>query len=422
MSRSPKSNPISYNLKEGSFTVKDIDRIYDVLRRRARAAFKHRWAGYEQPVDAFMGKKIKELAEAIEYGLTASWEHARQWADRSVEIVRFGLNVEHERWFRAQKLVNDSKHIIKNYEADCFSKERNKKYLKTVTARPQKTWLEEITAILKNLWRAYPFVTTKNRHRLTKLLRKHLAPFARAEWAKSGNIYPKQLLEAGIPAVEIVGPWWTRTKEIKSPIDWVRTKYGFPPTLRQWLEDLGLDQNDRQLVQSLENYYAQHKAAPSVEWARRRSNALEEERMEAEVEEHAGTVEEWLETSAYWRRSADYADVVVPPMPDPTFHILGPGGGETLCRMAKRDGLCVVDAIVDLVENSHNDDEEKAAEKLYRKSEGEGFVTLVISSDPKRRTVVGLNSNGICTSEHHCTGMQNKVDKVAYEYFRQSSR
>jgi hypothetical protein len=76
------------------------------------------------------------------------------------------------------------------------------------------------------------------------------------------------------------------------------------PTAKTWLMDAGLDANDRQLVQSVETYYIQHKAAPSVEWARRRNNELEEERTNKDLETQLPQVEEWLSESAYWRRSA----------------------------------------------------------------------------------------------------------------------
>jgi len=429
-------NPVSYILGK-DFTVKTIDRIYDSMRRRARAAFKHQWGHVEKPeVGGFITEKLKKNAEAIEYGLTASWEEARKWANRGVEIVRFGTNVEAERWMRAQKFITDSNRLIKNYEGECFQRVRGQKHIKALTKpKDGARWFDEVKTLLKRLRMAYPYVTSKNQPRLSKALRKHIAPYSPStgNWDnrfKAGAIRPYHLLEAGIPAAEIAGPWWTRRKDIKSPIEWVRAgkmtndfsgrmdEASSSPTAKTWLMDAGLDANDRQLVQSVETYYMQHKAAPSVEWARRRNNELEEERTNKDLEDQLPKVEDWLTESDYWRRSADFAEVYIPKMPDPTFRVLGPGDAELLCRTAKRDGLCVVDTITDIVDNGVYVDEERTSKSWYKKSKEEGFVTLIFSTDPKRRTVVGLNELGICTSEHHCTGIQNKVDKLAFEYFK----
>jgi hypothetical protein len=78
-----------------------------------------------------------------------------------------------------------------------------------------------------------------------------------------------------------------------------------------------------------------------------------------------------------------------------------------------------VDAVINIMESATGyDDEERTSKSIYKQSKSENFVTLIFSTDPKRRTVVGLNELGICTSEHHCTGIQNKVDKLAFEYFK----
>ena len=432
---SVRSNPTNYNLKEGSFTVKDIDRIYDTLRRRARAAFTYRWNIMPDPKAAggIVAQKIKKEAEAIEYGLTASWETARKWADTKTEIVRFATDVKHERWMRAQKIINDSKVIIRGYEGDCFAKVRNARHIKSLSAgRAEESWLNQVRAYLTRLSMAYPYVSRKNRPRLVKVLRKHLAKHEWKDRAKAGNIYPSDLVAAGIPAAEIVGPWWQRTKDIKSPMDWIKDNeqsvssmisdngpWHMSPRATDWVRAIDLDYGDRQLVQAVEHYYDRNKTAPSVDWVRRRSNELEEERTNKDLETQVPRVEEWLEESEYWRRSADFAEIYLPIMPDPTFRVLRQGDGDLLCRTARRDGLCVVDAVINILDNAGMyADEERTSKAVFRKSKEEGFVTLIISTDPKRRTVVGLNELGICTSEHHCTGISNKVDKVAYEYFK----
>lgn len=423
-----KRNPTNYNLTKGSFTVKDIDRIYDTFRRRARAAFTHQWGLVEDPTSV-IARKLKQNAEAIEYGLTASWEEARTWAARGGLFAS-----EEDRWEKAQKQVNTSKTIIRNYEAECFQRVRGKRHI-TGLSKPRDesaTWMGLMKGALTRLRMAYPFVSAKNRPRLAKALSTYMVDF------KYFHIMPKQLLLFGIPAAEIAGPWYTKNDIVKRPMDWVergifadrdRVKAYSSPHVGDWLEDAGLDRNDRQLVQSVEVYYNSHKTAPSVAWARQRSNELEAQRSAKDIDDQIPKVEEWLEASSYWRRSADYAAITIPELPDPTFRVLRPGDGELLCRAAQRNGLCVVDAITDLLDKAGSrsrepdeDYEEEFIRELFCLSEDENFVTLIISTDPKRRTVVGLNSAGVCTSEHHCTGIQNKVDKIAYEYFRKPSR
>lgn len=441
MSKSRRSNPTDYNLKEGSFTARDIDRIYDTLRRRARAAFKHQWATCSTRLeDSFIAKKLKANAEAIEYGLTASWEEAQKWADRSTSYLALTKEqAEHNRWLKAQKLVNDSKTIIRNYEAECFQRVRGAKHIKHLTRDRGSTlpnWTSTVQAILSRARGAYPFISKKNLHRLGNAI-KPLVIGKPVVDTRSGYILARDLLTFGIPAAEVAGPWYDK-KKFKSPVEWVKhsTKmesksFGFfsSPTIRDWIRENGLDDDDRHLRDSIQHYYDHEGHPPSVAWAQRRSNELEEERAQKDMEEQLPKVEEWLEASDYWRRSADYATIDIPKMPDPTFRVLRQGDGELLCRAAKRDGLCVVDTLTDLVADAesrargmHEDEEEAFTKKLYVLSEQSDVVTLIMSSDPKRRTVVGLNSEGICSSEHHCTGIQNKVDLEAYKYFRVAAR
>jgi hypothetical protein len=424
-------NPVSYTLKP-NFTVTDVNLIFDSMRRRARAAFTYHWnmAVSTGNDSGLIATKLKNNAQAIEIGLAAAWETARTWADRKVEIVRFATDVDKERFERAQKLVSDWKGMIKSYEADCFRKARGNKMIRFITTKRESTWKEDVAYALNTLRRAYPFVSIKNRPRLARALRKALtagtAKYGRWDQIlKNTAVFPNDLLAEGIPAAEIAGPWWTKTKTIKRPMDWVErgilsekdlARARSSPTILNWVGDIGLDSGDHTLVHAVEVYYSQHRSPPSVEWARRRNNEIEEERTQKDLEDQLPQVEAWLESSDYWRRSED---VTVPPMPDPTFRVLRQGDGELLCHMAKRDGLCVVDSVIDAVNDiSWAKGEGAFTEKLFLKAKREGFVTLIISTDQKRRTVVGLNEHGFCTSEHHCTGIQNKVDAVAYEYFK----
>jgi hypothetical protein len=411
-----KSNPVSYTLKK-DFTAGDVDRIFDSMRRRARAAFTYRWESIKNK-DTIVADKIKKHAEAVEKTLGDSWGYCK-WVMASDkgdyakhELVQIGG-------------INAANKILKLYEEECFKAVRDMAWHKKAVQVGKKSvlgeaWTPNVRAILLRVRSAYPWVTSKNLHRLAKAIQPMVIGKPKID-TRDGYVVAADLLAFGIPAAEIAGPWYDK-KKFKSPVEWVRNKEGIAfsylssETMRGWMNTNGLDENDRQLRDSIKNYFDQHRAAPSVAWARRRQNELEEERTQKDLEAQLTPVEEWLESSYYWRHSED---VTVPPMPDPTFHVLCQGDAELLCRMAKRDGLCVVDAIIDMVNDiSWAKDEDTFTAKLFLKAKREGFVTLIISTDPKRRTVVGLNEHGFCTSEHHCTGIQNKVDVVAYEYFK----
>jgi hypothetical protein len=257
------------------------------------------------------------------------------------------------------------------------------------------------------------------------------------------------LLKIGVPAVDIVGPWWPRTPDIKSPMDYIdftdkhsdiriltdpNTTRGVTdresPSHDDWLHIIGLDGGDRELREACFQYYLRHKAAPSVKWAQERSNQLDEERAKKEIEGQIPSVKLWLEYSEAWR---DTFKIKIPTLPGPEWKVLGPKDAKKLCETATRDGLCVLDVITSFVEadDYDSDQEEEAAEMrkydartspysepMLKHCDEEGVCSLILCTDPKRRTVVGLNAEGVCTSEHHCTGNGNKVDKQAWEYFK----
>lgn len=190
-----------------------------------------------------------------------------------------------------------------------------------------------------------------------------------------------------------------------------------------------MDGSDGLLVEGVEHYWRQNKQVPSEHWVRRRSNELTEERTNAEIKDQIPDVEAWLGASQGWRR-AKPPMVKIPPMPDPTFHVVAPSEAADLCRRAKRDGLCVIDVIQNqlMEEDPYGERPEDALDEdelelykedpVFARSKAEGVCTLIVSTDPQRRTVVGLNEEGKCTSEHHCTGKNNAVDKIAWEYFK----
>ena len=421
----PRSNPVSFNLKSG-FTAKDIDRIYDNLRRRARAAFAHQWQTLsEESRENLIGDKLKKNAKAVETALTVAWEQARTLAGMA------GTMLEKDRLYNAQKIINDSKAFIRNYEAACFQRVRGARCIKATTTGKKTifgdAWTPKVRSIINRARSAYPWITTKNLSRLTKAVR----PFVigKDPDIMSGYLPTEMLLSYGIPAVEIAGPWYDK-KTFKSPMEWVKYKvqtvsgkhpHFSSPTIREWITANGLDENDRQLRDSIQNYFDGHKSAPSVAWAQRRQSELEQERQEKDIEENAEVVQEWLYASKEWRLRDD---VYVPPMPDSSYRIASPMDAHEICRRAAKDGLCVVDRLKDMVETAQGKrgyregDDENNDEILFNVANDEGVVMLVLLHDKQYRTVVGLNVEGICTSEHHCTGKNNELDKNAWEYFR----
>jgi hypothetical protein len=292
---------------------------------------------------------------------------------------------------------------------------------------------KNLTALMLELKENYPYIREKYRTRLAKLI----FAFIQDERKHGGiNRGPKSVFHApnytmthlvkiGIPAADVVGPWWPRVDDIKSPmgfIDWVDTTCGEvkidgeivryyewkSPDEKSWLTSIGLDWQDARILTSVRHYYRQHGAVPSATWARRRSNELEEERKQQEMIRQVKPVTEFLKASA---RALKACTIGVPPL-QKEWRIVKPEDAKELCERAQRDGLCVVDAVSRLVTDS--DDEEDWLDRCNR----EGVCTLLFSIDPNCRTIVGLDGEGKCTSEHHCTGRDNEVDEEAWERFK----
>jgi hypothetical protein len=296
---------------------------------------------------------------------------------------------------------------------------------------------KNLVELMRALKANYPYIREKYRNRLAKLLFSTLKCNAN----KTTNGYPdpvnfdpanfclRHMVKIGIPAADAVGPWWPRTDKIKSPmgfVDWIDQNYGCikmedgtkvtyydhkSPTEETWLSSIGLDAGDRALRTAVLHYYNQHKAPPSAAWARRRSNEIDEERKQEDMKKQIGPVRDWLKVMKHAREITPDIRIDVPALKG-KWRVVVPADAQELCERAQRDGLCVVDVISRLSLDSEDEDD------CYRRSANEGVCTLLFSTDPKCRTIVGLDADGKCTSEHHCTGKNNEVDEEAWEYFK----
>jgi hypothetical protein len=460
MSKYPRSNPVSYLLnavtreQQIPSRIRQVRAIFSSVRKQARAAY----VFWRKNIEAGGIYKTLDTTEKIKYTLKGlddeaakmegdfqkaevyCLQHAdpRQWEFQPEGPMTLGWN-DHISLVRpiVKKVVS----VLRGFQNRAYGNHRyeseGKKTIRigqeTVTPfRPRLKF-----DVFKDLSKRYPYVTAKNKARLARLYNAYWEVAGR--FPKADSIYPYMLVAAGIPAAEVVGPWWSRSATIKSPMDWVRVQgsvtdglgtvglFSRSPNIEDWLKHLGMDNRDGALVESLQNYWRTHKQVPSEHWARRRSNELEEARKNAEIADQIPDVESWLKASRGWRK--DKA-VQIPPMPDPTFHVVEPAEAADLCRRARRDGLCVIDVIQNQLmdEDPYGEKPEDALDEeelerykddpILERSKAEGVCTLIVSTDPHRRTVVGLNEKGVCTSEHHCTGKNNEVDKIAWEYFR----
>jgi hypothetical protein len=300
---------------------------------------------------------------------------------------------------------------------------------------------KNLTALMLDLKESYPFIREKYRSRLAKMIVAAIPTLKSAPKTlfRAASYTMQDLVNIGIPASDVVGPWWRRTNKIKSPMDYITCSGADIPDLYSdwksptpeiWLQNIDLDSQDPVLVASVRNYYHHHGSIPSVEWARRRNNELEEERKQAGVKKQIAPVKQWLEASEFWRSNSEFIEQNGFPTSPPLlgeWRVVTPSDAKELCERAARDGMCVADVLRHLVESAaehvenhgeEGEEEHDFLEALFRESDGEGVVTLLFSTDPKRRTIVGLDANGVCTSEHHCTGKDNKLDEEAWERFK----
>jgi hypothetical protein len=483
MSKSRRSNPVDYKLplmkswdgypKAFKPYQKRVKLICESFMRRIKAAYKRRLARI--PNHAILKHYTRKQLDAYELQLSQEACEAEDGTNKLYTTlmedltpdrlgwgggpydVRNRIDVANDYIKHASDAIKRGHVWIKEYEHYAYKDViNNSKYHGEQTDREQQlAWAKHNREYIRKLYlsvrQRFPYVREKYRNRMMKLAIAEVASGNKPGRLTEQVLTMTDLLKIGIPAVDIVGPWWPRTPDIKSPMDYIDftdrhsdiriltspdvvrgVTDRMSPSHDDWLFVIGLDGGDRELRDACFQYYLRHKAAPSVKWAQERSNQLEEERAKKEIEGQIPSVKLWLGYSETWLRTGR---ILVPILPGPEWKVLGPDDAKKLCETAKRDGLCVLDVITSFVEGDDYDSEqqEEAAEMrkhdprtspyseaMLEHCDDEGVCSLIFCTDPKRRTVVGLDANGICTSEHHCTGVQNEVDTDAWKYFRKA--
>lgn len=269
--------------------------------------------------------------------------------------------------------------------------------------------IERIKAALPAAKASWPLAWEKHPKRVLRALRDKIAPIVGQPVYMGAVALDAELLsKQGIPAVDIAGPW-----SIEAPKDWVKLQTMIPansgqrnahqPSVVRWLTSIGLDGNDGALATAVIAEYNRTHRRPSREWAHQVKNRLEAERLKEQADEQLPAIERWLEWSASHRR---------PRKLPAGWRYLGPGDGMEIIKRSHRDGLCLADTIA----NADIDPPEMGTSEYSEQDESRLFH-LIATDDPKRRTVVGLNEQGIVTDTHQACGAGNKVDMEAYATF-----
>lgn len=452
--RTIKSNPVPYRIQPVA-TLRDISRrimqvrqIFSSYRKRARAAYTFKREQIKNNLKQYDGVKDYDAAKAKEL---KSWDdeaHCREqmfanseskimahmqklmlmedWTEKE-RVDSFNATVDRYnteiRWPRVD-MVSGLESFEKLAYHEVRQKAKHKKSDGVVGSMTTRTSSARVKGeILTSVKARYPWVTAKNKPRLLRVVAGYFQVTHR--FPRPEDIYPYMLTAAGIPAAEVAGPWWTRSEKVKSPMDWIRVQsepgnalFSRSPGPSNYIANLGVDAHDHKLVDSVAQYYKHNKQVPSATWVRQRANELEAERKEVEIAGQIVDVESWLRASSGWRKNKD---IEAPKLPE-GWHYVMPSQAEKLCRMAQRDGLCVIDVITGLVGDDMGDmteeEFEDASDPVLVKSIAEKVCSLVIHQDPKIRTVVGLNEDGVCSDHHHCTGKNNEFDKDAWELFK----
>lgn len=468
-----KSNPVDYLLKdialrglsEGAITEelgkrrKQVKLIFQSFMKRLKAAYKARLAYLNESTVLAEKTKVFErdnwamqfceweegfntlYNNIIDDYLTPTklaWgsdDYTRTYAQMANSYIRY-----------ANTKITYANNSFRDMEKRAFSIPRNmqldradrpvRRVIDLQQTKQRRTILQHLFLDLR---KAYPYIRAKYKARLAKAvmayMQEELENGGKSRMPKSMNADNFKLWDMtklGVPAADVVGPWWPQTPDIKSPmayidymdkhsdirlIDRPDVTRGMSdckaPLVEDWLHIVGLDGSDRQLREAAFQYYLHHKAPPSVAWARRRSNELEEERKKEDMKRQIDPVRDWLRASVTFRQDLDRdGEAVHVPKLGGAWRIVVPADAQELCERAQRDGLCVVDVISRLSRDSEDE------EDCFHRSKREGVCTLLFSTDPKRRTIVGLDDEGICTSDHHCTGANNEVDDEAWEKFK----
>jgi hypothetical protein len=369
-----------------------------ILRRRLR----HFRVLFKYLKDRLARVKQDDVAGVYEH-LMASIDSQNEWrggvfsgkeetSDTADDLIR--------------KVNEEAKHIIKGIkqrEAVFYAKEKREQYFKKRDAkfepRKERDPLRRLSAMVLSLKLNYPYVSNKNRIRLAKIvLTKHRSGLMFG----THSIDFRMLQSAGIPAVEIAGPWcYLPPKQFVTKVP----THTASPDIPDFLGMIGLDPTDRELIDGVKAYYEANKRAPGIEWCRRAANLLEEDRRKHKATKLLKPIEQWLDLSQEWgaNRQAKW-----PKLPAGWRYLYRKDAQEVINR-SHEDGLCLADTIASLVS------EGRSEEDIWERSYEAGLCSLIV----KGRTVVGLSAEGVCDNEHHACGENNEVDEEAWNLFRE---
>lgn len=406
-------NPVNYKIT-ASTTPAEIRRIFVSLRKRARAAYTFKRNGLISKFDII---RWDESAANLENELKG--------------IETYVLAPDSTLTGREAETIQ-ARRLIREYEGDAYHAPRGRKHIASLrkSSGKEPTTTENLQLILRRVRNSFPYAAKEHPQRLGAAISRYVADLRRMKISLNYNEVMHALRDsgftsgylalAGVPAASIAGPWvppGISPKEYIAKLS--RSSFGIPmsATVQDWMHAIDLDSGDNELSRRIVNYAIENKRIPSKQTAREINNALEREREEKSIEESVEDVRAWLRCSRGWQRDSE---VTIPPLLD-QWRVVLPSDAEALCRRAKRDGLCVVDVLVGLYDEEEGEIDVEARETddpVFARSKKEGVCVLLFSTDPTCRTVVGLNEDGVCTSQHHATGKNNAVDKAAWEQFK----
>jgi hypothetical protein len=256
--------------------------------------------------------------------------------------------------------------------------------------------------------RGFPFVSWgKYKKRLIRTLLDFRATHPQ-EWKQ---LWPRQMFlvlpALGIPAREIVGPYTYRR-----PADYVKDAQGVrssTPNVSDLITEANqrgghhLDPYDEDLGRAIHAYVTTHgNQTPSIQTVLNINRQIERERLTKGKTEAFEVMEAWWDAAV----QADLWPMVQKIQASlPEGWAIFDGSTtmkEELWYRVRTWNLCTIEQM-----------------KYWVKQDPKqwGCYYLILATDRKRGTVVGLTSGVVCRHAHWCTGVNNKIDAEAYDLF-----
>lgn len=278
---------------------------------------------------------------------------------------------------------------------------------------------------LKKFYRtmaAFGFVNwVKHKKRLQKIIIDRFKDLgAHMEPDHKLDIKAWELMAVGIPARQIVGPYtYLKPAEvIKQSLEAYRAidvEYQYHNTYicsEALLESnlilevnrqrgTSLDSRDRELKEKIFTWTTTHdNKTPSMQQVINFNRELEKQREKANREESMEIIGSWLEWSELYVKK--HANKGINP-PEGFIYATNTNGiKEEIFKRTTSWGMCLIDQM-DSWLGEHVRDREVFA--------------LVMATDRKRGTICGLTKRWVCEYSYYCTGVNNKVDGEAFDYF-----